>query len=335
MLQIILLKLINNLKHKDFKGVFIKKVLIKYVKKLDYKQVESLIKKIIKKKNFGRVIIKPNLCFAERIPGATTSPKLIKYVTRYFVKNSEDVIVVESDALLNTADEAFDNLGIRKTVEREGGKIVNLTKYYKEKKYDYLKKPFMKYDLFVNLPVLKTHEFALITGAVKNMFGMVPEMRRIKYHPVLEKILVKLCKIYKNQLIIMDGIYAMEGHGPTRGRTVKMNILIAGKNPAAVDEVVAKIMKIPLKDAPHIIYAKKMLNVNKVDINCIGTSLEKCTRKFKRPQLDPITATKMWVWRHSIPNNIFFASRAYKITRFFGLRIRKFVRWLMRMERID
>lgn len=313
----------------------IERVLVQYCKKLDYKQIEKLIKKIIGKNKYGTVIIKPNLCFSERIPGATTSPELVKYVTRYFVKHAKEVLVVESDALLNTADEAFDNLGIREAVEKEGGKIINLTKYFKETKYDYLKEPFKKYDLFVNLPVLKTHEFALITGAIKNMFGMVPEMKRIKYHPIIHKILVKLCKTHNNHLIIMDGIDAMEGHGPTRGKAIRMNILIGGKNPAAIDTVVAKIMDIPLKDVPHIEYARKMLNVNKVNVKCDGITLEKCIRKFKRPQLDPITATKMWVWRHRIPNNVFFASPLYRITRFFGLRIRKFVRWILRMEKID
>jgi len=313
----------------------IDKVFVQYCEKLEYRKVEKLIEKLIRKKKFNKVIIKPNLCFSERIPGATTSPELVKYVTRYFVKHAREVLVVESDALLNTADEAFDNLGIRKAVEEEGGKTINLTKFYKENKYDYLEEPFMQHDLFVNLPVMKTHEFALITGAVKNMFGMVPEMKRIKYHPILPKILVKLCKIYNRQLIIVDGIDAMEGHGPTRGRIVRMNILIGGKNPVAVDTIVAKIMDIPLKDVPHIEYARKMLNVNKIDIKCDGTTIEKCIRTFKRPQLDPITAAKMWVWRHSIPNNIFFASRMYKITRFFGLRIRKFIRWILRMEKID
>jgi len=290
-----------------------------------------LIEKIIPKKSYGRVIIKPNLCFAEKIPGATTSPELIKYVTRYFVNHSKDVLVVESDALLNTADEAFDNLGIRKTVKKEGGKIINLSKHLPIAYLSFL----FPHDLFVNLPVLKTHEFALITGAVKNMFGMIPDKKRIKHHPIIHKKLVELCKKYRNQLIIVDGIKGMEGHGPTRGKIVNMNILIGGTNPAAVDRVICKITKIKLREVPYIEYACKFLNSEGLEIEYDGVELDKLIRKFERPKLDPITAAKMWVWRHRIPNNILFTSNLYPITRWIGLRIRKSVRSLLKMEKID
>lgn len=311
------------------------KVLVKHIEKLDYSAVEDLIKQTVGDSKYGKVIIKPNLCFHQRIPGATTSPDLVRFVTRYFLKRSNEVIVFESDALLNTADEAFDNLGIRKAVEEEGGKIVNLTNYFKETKYEYLEEPFTKHDLFVNLPVLKTHEFALVTGAVKNMFGTVPEMKRIKYHPIIAEVLVKLCKIYSNQLVIMDGIDAMEGHGPTRGRSIRMNILISGKNPAAIDTVASQIMGIPLSDVPHIQYAREQLGVGDVDVEYEGTSIRDMAREFKRPQLDPITASKIWVWKHKIPNSILFASPLYPVTRFFGLKIRKATRRILGMEKID
>jgi len=303
---------------------------------LKFLDVKKSIEKVRGRRKYRRVIIKPNLCFAERIPGATTSPELIKYVTRYFVKKGKEVFVVESDALLNTADEAFDNLGIRKIVTEEGGKIVNLSKNipfeYRKKKFDI---PLLPNDLFVNLPVLKTHEFALVTGSIKNMFGILPDKKRIKYHPILEKVLVELCKIYSNQLIIVDGIHAMEGHGPTRGKVVKMNVLISGTNPAAVDRMICEIMGIPLEDVPHIKYACKILNPGNIQIKCNGVKFEKIVRNFKRPKLDPITSAKMWVWRHKTPNNIFFASPLYRVTRSIGLRIRKFTRYLLKMEKID
>lgn len=307
------------------------KIFIQHVENLKYSEIEKLIGKILPERKYERVIIKPNLCFDKRILGATTSPELVKYVTEYFVKRSKEVVVVESDALLNTADEAFDNLGIREAVEEAGGKILNLSKYFPTE----YKKFIFPHDLFVNLPVLKTHEFALITGAVKNMFGMIPDKKRIKYHPIIKESLVEMCKKYNNQLIIMDGIYAMEGHGPTRGNAIKMNILIGGANPAAIDTVMANIMQIPLEDVPHMRHAKKMLGVDEVDVYCDGTTLDKISRKFKRPQLDPITASKMWIWRHRIINNFLFASSFYKVTRFLGLRIRKFVRWILKMEKID
>lgn len=306
-------------------------VFIQHVESLGYDDVEKLIEKVIPRKNYDRVIIKPNLCFSEKIPGATTSPELVRYVTRYFKKHAKEVVVVESDALLNTADEAFDNLGIRKIVDEEGGNTVNLSKHYPD---GYLSILF-PHDLFVNLPVLKTHEFALVTGAVKNMFGMIPDKKRIKYHPIIHEKLVELCQKYNKQLVIVDGIKGMEGHGPTRGKTVSMNILIAGTNPAAVDKTICKIMGFSLDEVPHIKYAVEKLDANEVEVKCDGIEFDKIIRQFERPKLDPVTAGKMWVWRHKTFNNIFFASPLYKVTRAVGLRIRKFTRFALRMEKID
>jgi hypothetical protein len=77
------------------------------------------------------------------------------------------------------------------------------------------------------------------------------------------------------------------------------------------------------------------LNPDGVDLECDGCELKKIARKFERPKLDPITATKMWIWRNKVPNNIFFASPLYRVTRAVGLRIRKFTRFILRMEKID
>jgi len=310
------------------------KVFLQKVEQLNEQAVNKMLDRLLAEKNqkkFGRVVIKPNLCFSERIPGATTTPELVGLVVKYFKnkKIADEITVVESDALLNTADEAFDNLGIRKAVTAEGGKIVNLSKYFTEAGQ------VIPHDLFVNLPVVKTHEFALVTGAVKNMFGMISDKRRIRYHPIIHEKLVEMCQKYENCIVIADGIHAMEGHGPTRGRSINLGVLIGGTNAAAVDRVMCKIMGVELDEVQIIDYAAKILNPGGFELIEDGVDLNKVARKFERPVLDPITATKMWIWRHKTVNNIMFASPMYKITRAVGLRIRKFTRFLLRMEKID
>lgn len=312
------------------------RVIIQHLKELNYNNVKKLIEDLVEKRSFGRVVIKPNLCVWDLSTGVTTNPFLVKYITRYFVEHSKEVMVVESDTLITTADKAFDNLGIRKIVEGEGGKVVNLSRYYEEKKYDYLNKPFIEHDLLVNLPVLKTHECTLVTCAMKNLFGMIPLKKRVKHHPKLTETLIKINKIYNKQVIIVDGIYGMEGHGPSRGNAVELNVLIGGKNPAAVDEVACKIMGIETEKVDHIKRGIMLLNRNGVEILTSGIKFEKLIRTFRIPQIDPLTNAKLWVLRHTIPTYIFFVSPLYYIlVRKFGLPLRKFVRWILRMEKID
>ncbi len=86
---------------------------------------------------------------------------------------------------------------------------------------------------------------------------------------------------------------------------------------------------------PNLCFHERIPGVGDVDIECGGTSIRELAREFKRPQLDPITAGKMWVWKHKIPNSVLFASRLYPVTRFFGLKIRKLTRRILGMEKID
>lgn len=309
------------------------RVYLKYAERPTQDIVDALINQILSAKSYGRVIIKPNLCFAEKIPGATTDPVLLSQVVNYFASRSDEVLVVESGALLNTADEAFDNLGIREAVEQQGGQVVNLSKHLPFEYLSYL----LRHDLFVNMPVLKTHEFSVVTGAVKNMFGMIPDERRIKYHPILAQVLTQLCKAYDNQLVIMDGITGMEGHGPTRGRSVKTNVLIGGTNPAAVDRVACQIMKIPLAEAPMLEYVCERVNPEGVEIvSDDNLTVDDFAREFEIPHLDPVTASKIWIWKHRKLNNLFFvSSRIYPVIRTLGLPVRRVIRFLLRMDRID
>jgi uncharacterized protein (DUF362 family) len=273
---------------------------------------------------------------ARRIAGATTTPQLIAFVVKYFSEYAKEVFVIESDSLLNTADEAFDNLGIREAVEDVGCQVVNLSVnnplIHSVGDYDI---PHIKHDLLVNLPVLKTHEFGLLSCAMKNLFGLIPSRRRIKYHPLLADVLVRLCEVFGKQLVIVDALCAMEGHGPTRGKVIPMNVLIGSRNPIAIDLVACQLMGIEMEELSYLHRACKLFGVMEVKVRCHGVKFEKLCRKFKRPELDPLTAAKMWVWRHRIPNYVLFASPFYKVTRAVGLPIRKFIRHLLKMEKID
>ncbi len=46
----------------------------------------------------------------------------------------------------------------------------------------YLAKPLFDADVVINVPKFKTHSSAIYTGAVKNVFGCVPGLRKAKYH---------------------------------------------------------------------------------------------------------------------------------------------------------
>src|SRR5690606_11297615 len=109
----------------------------------------------------------------------------------------------------------------------------------------YLAKPMFEADLVINLPKQKTHSAAIYTGAVKNLFGCIPGLRKAEYHrlaPRQEELGEVICDIHQAVpvgLHIMDGILAMQGEGPTAGEVYRGEKIIMGTDPLALDTVAA------------------------------------------------------------------------------------------------
>jgi uncharacterized protein (DUF362 family) len=76
----------------------------------------------------------------------------------------------------------------------------------------------------------------------------------------------------------------MEGNGPANGQPVKMDLIIAGVDPVAVDAVGALVMGFNPNKIPHIKKAseKGLGTINNIDI--IGSSLSNVRKSFKPPK---------------------------------------------------
>ena len=102
-------------------------------------------------------------------------------------------------------------------------------------------------DAIVDLPKLKTHSFTAFTGAVKNMFGVIPCGSRHDLHsrfPASEafgRMLVDVFACVPPHLTLMDGIVAMEGFGPAAGSARHVGLVLAGRDAVAVDAVAQDI----------------------------------------------------------------------------------------------
>ncbi|NOR21193.1 MAG: DUF362 domain-containing protein [Candidatus Aminicenantes bacterium] len=103
-------------------------------------------------------------------------------------------------------------------------------------------------DYILNLPKLKTHALTVFTGAVKNMFGIIPYGLRLDYHrlykqsDVFSQMLVDIFSCAPPHLTIMDAIVAMEGEGPSGGSPKRVGVILASQDSVAVDAVASKIV---------------------------------------------------------------------------------------------
>lgn len=127
----------------------------------------------------------------------------------------------------------------------------------------YIAKPMFEADVVINLPKLKTHSAAIYTGAVKNVFGCIPGLKKAEFHKLAPEpkhfgeVIADIHKACKIQLHIMDGITAMQGEGPTAGEPYASGKLLISEDPLALDVVAAKMLKLNLADVPILLTAKE------------------------------------------------------------------------------
>jgi len=111
-------------------------------------------------------------------------------------------------------------------------------------------------DKVISVSKLKTHGMMTFTGAVKNMFGTIPGIVKAEYHmnmPSYDEFadaLIDICLCANPVLSFMDGIEAMEGHGPSGGTPRMMNVLLASDNPFALDKTACAIISLAENRVP-------------------------------------------------------------------------------------
>ncbi|CAB1083820.1 Iron-sulfur cluster-binding protein [Olavius algarvensis Delta 1 endosymbiont] len=147
-----------------------------------------------------------------------------------------------------------------------------------------------------NLCKMKTHLFTMMSGAIKNIFGVVPGLSKPGYHAKLHDpkrfagMLLDLAQYISPRLSIMDAVVAMEGNGPGTGDPRKVGLLLASESPLALDVVAGEIMGIDRKLNSIVMEAEQRgLDPHRIeDIEIIGAELaEVKVPDFKPPQVAP------------------------------------------------
>jgi uncharacterized protein (DUF362 family) len=120
-------------------------------------------------------------------------------------------------------------------------------------------------DVIINLPKLKTHQQLVATFAVKNMFGCVAGKRKALWHFAKGgkeedfcKLLIEIYKFLNPALTIIDGVVAMDGPGPIRGRARPLGWLIGETEPMACEVICCKLVNIKPEELPIIKTARQM-----------------------------------------------------------------------------
>jgi uncharacterized protein (DUF362 family)/Pyruvate/2-oxoacid:ferredoxin oxidoreductase delta subunit len=203
----------------------------------------------------SRVLVKPNLLMSKGPEYAiTTHPQVVSSVIHILKEINCRIVVGDGPSVwgknIENVDEVYMVTGIKKVALDEGVALVNFDKRRMRDKFP-LTAWLDECDYLINLPKFKTHELTLITGAIKNLFGLVSGTYKTELHKnyfqaaEFVKILADIYQESRPALTIIDGILAMEGDGPgTSGKVRQLNLLLGGSDCVALDTVVARIMGI-------------------------------------------------------------------------------------------
>ncbi|HOX31587.1 MAG TPA: DUF362 domain-containing protein [Spirochaetales bacterium] len=202
------------------------------------------------------VLVKPNLLNASAPERAvTTRPELLAAFLRLLKARGAGRLTVGDSPGFHPQEAAGRRSGLREAAEAEGAAWVDFAEAreleYPEgrrvKRFS-LAAALGEADLLVTLPKLKTHGLLRYTGAIKNLFGLVPGLGKSAYHLRFPDpgdfgaMLVDLALAARPAYALMDAVIAMEGRGPNNGRPRQVGLVLGSPDPLALDWAAASLI---------------------------------------------------------------------------------------------
>ena len=147
----------------------------------------------------------------------------------------------------------------------------------------------MKADVYISVPKMKTHGLTMISGAMKNNYGLLAGAQKSWFHYYsgspnrFARVVVELFRMRPPDLVIMDAILAMEGYGPASPEARWVDKILAATDAAALDTVEAKIVGFSVDDVPYLTIARE-LALGETNLNAIEVVGDASTiKEYHRP----------------------------------------------------
>lgn len=230
-----------------------------------------------------KVLIKPNIGWdvsPER--AGNTNPGLVAHVIKRCLEAGAKEVYV-FDHTCDNGPRCYRTSGIEEAVKRAGGKIApgDSERYYQSvtvkgastltttQEHELI----LSSDVFINLPILKTHSSSRVTGCMKNMMGNVWD-RGFWHGNDLHLCIAEYAAYRRPTLNIVDAYNVMKRNGP-RGISVDdvqlMKAQILSTDMVAADVAATKLLGLDPERVRHIVLAAER-GVGKKDLGAVRIS---------------------------------------------------------------
>lgn len=233
-----------------------------------------------------KVLVKPNVLRASRAnEGIVTHPAVLRAVVDKLEEMNPAGIVVGDNpgAVGYGANEAsFEETGL---MAASKGYYQNIGNDSRKVAFN---SPFMETvsvsaavldaDIIVSLPKFKTHGLTVMTGAIKNSYGVLPGAQKARFHQLagtparFHELIVDVFRIRIPDFFIVDAVVGMEGNGPASPDLRQIGRILASDNAVALDAVIATMMGMAPNRLPFLLKAARegLGEIDLKEIDIIG-----------------------------------------------------------------
>lgn len=215
----------------------------------------------------SKVLVKPNIGW-DVAPenGANTNPVLVRRIIEHCLNAGAKEVRVFDHTCDNWV-KTYRNSGIERAVKDAGGLIVSgdSERYYQEVSIPKGKKLtsakvhelVLGSDVFINVPVLKSHSSGRLTIGMKNHMGIVWD-RGYWHRNDLHRCIADFAAWRIPTLTVVDAYYVMKVNGPrgvSRDDVSTMKAQILSTDCVAADAAAAKLFGMEPETVPYIVFA--------------------------------------------------------------------------------
>jgi len=203
-----------------------------------------------------KVLIKPNVLRASKAEeGIVTHPAMVRAVVeKVETMRPASIVVGDNPGVFcyGANEETFKKTGLMEAAKGYYQNIGN-----DSEKVDFnpdftptvsISRAVLEADIIISLPKFKTHGLTVITGAIKNSYGILPGAQKARLHKAagsmerFHEMVVDVFRLRVPDLFLMDAVVGMEGNGPASPDLREIGLILASDNGVALDAVMAKMV---------------------------------------------------------------------------------------------
>ena len=199
------------------------------------------------------VLLKPNV-LSDNLPekAITTHPAVVLGIGRIVKERGAGKIIIGDSPGMQTGSFRPRLSGLIDVADELGAEIADFREDPRMHERDGFRFPMASVldsaDVVISIAKFKTHQLMYATGAVKNMFGLIPGLNKSPMHlkartpEAFARFLMAVFGESHTDYAFIDAIDGMEGPGPANGTRRHIGLLMGSENAYALDKAEAEIM---------------------------------------------------------------------------------------------